>query len=50
MVHCRPAMPDNLPVVLDEPGLMRVNGLHRHGYLLGPKVVEEALAKLDRVA
>lgn len=47
LVHCRPAMPDNLPVVLDEPGLMRVNGLHRHGYLLGPKVVEEALGKLD---
>lgn len=46
LVHCRPAMPDNLPLVVDEPGLMRVNGLHRHGYLLGPKVVEEALGKL----
>ncbi|CAA0079602.1 Glycine oxidase [Zhongshania aliphaticivorans] len=44
--HCRPAMPDNLPIIHSEPGLLRVNGLYRHGYLLSPYVVESALKKL----
>lgn len=42
--HCRPAMPDNLPVIDVQPGLITVNGLYRHGYLLSPYVVEKALA------
>ncbi|MBV1876631.1 MAG: FAD-dependent oxidoreductase [Pseudomonadales bacterium] len=36
--HCRPAMPDNLPVVICQAGLIRVNGLFRHGYLLSPAI------------
>ncbi|MBD2857762.1 glycine oxidase ThiO [Spongiibacter sp. KMU-158] len=44
--HCRPTMPDNLPVVKMEEKLLRVNGLYRHGYLLSPFVVESALACL----
>ncbi|WP_372863968.1 glycine oxidase ThiO [Spongiibacter sp.] len=46
--HCRPAMPDNLPVVRAERGLLQVNGLYRHGYLLSPHVVEAALEAFDR--
>src|SRR5690606_7008687 len=46
--HCRPAMPDNLPVVDYHPGLLRVNGLYRHGYVLAPSVVEGALSRLNR--
>ena len=42
--HCRPAFLNNLPKILCEPGLMRVNGLYRHGYLLGPALVESVLA------
>jgi glycine oxidase len=42
--HCRPAMPDNLPVLKCETGLLTVNGLYRHGYLLSPQLVEQALA------
>lgn len=42
--HCRPAMPDNLPIVNCEAGLLTVNGLYRHGYLLSPQLVEQALA------
>ncbi|WP_143187023.1 glycine oxidase ThiO [Microbulbifer donghaiensis] len=38
-VNCRPATMDNLPYVHCEPGLVRVNGLHRHGYLLAPALV-----------
>ena len=46
--HCRPAMPDNLPVIAAEPGRIVVNGLYRHGYLLSPHVVESALKQFDQ--
>ncbi len=32
----RPAFPDNLPRIRHRPGLLRINGLYRHGYLLAP--------------
>ncbi len=38
----RPAWPDNQPRMLEEPGLIRVNGLYRHGYLLGPTLAQRA--------
>ncbi len=47
--NLRPALPDNLPLrdmrdVRD--GLVRINGLFRHGWLIGPALVEQALAEL----
>jgi glycine oxidase len=44
----RPALPDNRPAFVWDEGrkLLRVNGLYRHGFLLSPAVVEEALAFL----
>ncbi|NNM67814.1 MAG: glycine oxidase ThiO [Spirochaetales bacterium] len=42
-VHCRPAFPDNLPRIAAKEGLVRINGLYRHGYLLAPTVVENVL-------
>lgn len=36
----RPAFPDNDPRVLIEGGMIRVNGLYRHGFLLAPAVAE----------
>lgn len=42
-VNLRPALPDNLPIVRTEPGLTRINGLFRHGWLLAPALVEQAL-------
>lgn len=41
--NLRPALPDNHPLIHIEPGLMRLNGLFRHGWLLAPAVVENAL-------
>lgn len=41
--NCRPAFADNLPRIDSEPGLLRVNGLYRHGYLLSPYVLDLAL-------
>lgn len=39
-VNCRPALPDNLPRIQAETGLIRVNGLYRHGFLISPKLTE----------
>lgn len=44
--NLRPALPDNRPKVHTEPGLVRLNGLYRHGWLLAPSVVDEALARI----
>ncbi len=41
--HLRPALPDNLPMTHHEPGLLRLNGLYRHGWLLAPALVEQLL-------
>lgn len=43
-VNLRPAMMDNLPVVDTQPGITRINGLFRHGWLLAPAVLEKALS------
>lgn len=42
-VNLRPALPDNLPRIETHAGLTRINGLFRHGWLLAPALVEEAL-------
>lgn len=43
VTNCRPAMKDNLPKIETSDRLTRINGLYRHGYLLAPAVVEQAL-------
>lgn len=45
-VNLRPALPDNLPHLDVMPGLTRINGLFRHGWLLAPALVEQALAAM----
>jgi len=44
--NLRPALPDNEPRTHAEPGLLRINGLFRHGWLLAPAIVEDALKGL----
>ena len=43
VTNCRPTLRDNLPAITQDKKLTRINGLYRHGYLLAPAVVEEAL-------
>jgi glycine oxidase len=45
----RPALPDNLPALHYDRSrnVLRINGLYRHGFLLTPVVVEEALSVLS---
>jgi glycine oxidase len=44
--NLRPALPDNLPRVEQGPGLVRINGLFRHGWLIAPALVEQTLKDL----
>ena len=45
--NLRPALPDNLPRLATEPGLTRINGLFRHGWLIAPALVEQALREFQ---
>ncbi len=38
----RPAFPDNEPRIMHQPGLIRVNGVYRHGFLLAPVLTDYA--------
>jgi glycine oxidase len=44
--NLRPALPDNLPRIDTQAGLTRINGLYRHGWLIAPAMVEEAMTAL----
>lgn len=44
--HGRPAFSDHQPRMEARPGLLRVNGLYRHGYLLAPHVLCQALVDI----
>jgi len=41
--NLRPALPDNLPRLQVSSGFTRINGLFRHGWLIAPALVEDAL-------
>ncbi len=43
LTNCRPTLKDNLPKIEHADKLTRINGLYRHGYLLAPAIVEQAL-------
>ncbi|MEA1880263.1 MAG: FAD-dependent oxidoreductase [Campylobacterota bacterium] len=43
MTNCRPSLRDNLPKIVHGTKITRINGLYRHGYLLAPAIVEQAL-------
>ena len=46
--NLRPSFMDNLPRVDEEAGMIRANGLYRHGYLLAPVVVEHMMNLLQQ--
>lgn len=43
--NLRPAWPDNRPRTEHARGLLRITGLYRHGWLLAPALVDDALAQ-----
>jgi glycine oxidase len=42
-VNLRPALPNHHPIVQVDDGLVRINGLYRHGWLLAPALLDQAL-------
>jgi glycine oxidase len=42
--NLRPARADNSPFIEHASGLLRINGLFRHGWLIAPALVDDALA------
>ena len=45
--NLRPALPDNLPLIRHTAGSTVINGLFRHGWLMGPALVEQALQEIS---
>jgi glycine oxidase len=46
--QCRPTLKDNLPEIrINKPGLMLINGLYRHGFLIAPAVMDCAIELLS---
>lgn len=41
--QCRPTLSDNLPKIKYSAGLISINGLYRHGFLIAPSLVSEVL-------
>ena len=41
--NLRPAFADHQPLLHREPGLLRLNGMYRHGWLLAPALVDQLL-------
>ncbi len=46
--NLRPALLDNLPHLEAQDGITRINGLFRHGWLITPALVKQALADMLR--
>jgi glycine oxidase len=46
VTHCRPTLSNHLPCIKVTDGLIAVNGLYRHGYLIAPALAEEILRSL----
>ncbi|WP_076998495.1 FAD-dependent oxidoreductase [Variovorax sp. KK3] len=45
--QCRPTLPDNLPAFRQpRPGVMQINGLYRHGFMIAPALLDVALELL----
>ncbi|CAN7459512.1 FAD-dependent oxidoreductase [Variovorax sp. LjRoot130] len=45
--QCRPTLPDNLPAFRQpRPGVMQINGLYRHGFMIAPAILDVAMELL----
>lgn len=44
----RPAYPDHLPRIDWRDGVLRVNGLYRHGFLIAPVLVDHVVAEIEK--
>lgn len=49
-INCRPALPDHLPKIHMQSGLIRINGLYRHGFLIAPQLAQLVANRLNGLA
>jgi glycine oxidase len=47
-VNRRPTFIDNLPRIYYQPGLIQINGLYRHGFLIAPALAELVLTIIEK--
>jgi len=46
--QCRPTLPNNLPSIRQpQAGVMEINGLYRHGFMISPALLEVALQLME---
>ena len=46
--QARPTLPDNLPAIhAPRPGVLQINGLYRHGFLIAPAMLDATLALMQ---
>ncbi len=46
--QCRPTLPDNLPAIRQlRKGVLEINGLYRHGFMIAPALLDVALEVLN---
>jgi len=48
VTHCRPVLSHHLPRIKVCAGLIAINGLYRHGYLIAPAIAHEVLQWLNQ--
>ena len=51
LTQCRPTLKNNLPAIrITESGVMEINGLYRHGFMIAPAIVDCAHELLESIA
>ena len=47
LTQSRPTFADHQPKITHRNGLLKINGLYRHGYMVGPAVIQDAMRLLE---
>ena len=47
MTHCRPTLKNHLPKIKWMDGLIAINGLYRHGFLIAPAIARDVVRFVD---
>ena len=51
LTQCRPTLKNNLPAIrITEKGVMEINGLYRHGFMIAPAIVDCAIELLESIS
>ncbi len=48
VANCRPTLSSHLPQIKYREGLIAINGLYRHGFLMAPSLIDEVLRLVEK--